>query len=121
MQGVAMRASVLCIALSLAALPALAAPPHQMTVKELQGFCDKGMADRCQFFILGVAEGATLAKGIKTSDGTLCFRDDLTTPDMVSAVRAQIASDLKVYPEDAKIPASGMIVAVLVHSFPCRK
>ena len=47
--------------------------------------------------------------------------DDLSSSAIELTVKMKLGQDLMVYPDDQKLDASGLVAAILVSSFPCRK
>jgi hypothetical protein len=63
---------------------------------------------------MGIADG-------KTQGGRPCVPDDLPSSAIELAVKIKLGEDLMVYPDDRELDASGVVGAVLVSTFPCRK
>ena len=98
-----------------------------MTGGDLQEICTDPSAEgkaACRFYILGITQGVSLGMNIadgKTKNGRPCIADNTSGSALELAVKMKLAQDLMVYPEDKKLEASGLIGAILVNTFPCRK
>ena len=57
----------------------------------------------------------------KHKEGAPVFRAILPASAIELAVKMKLGEDLMVYPDDRKLDASGVVGAVLVSTFPCRK
>src|SRR5689334_5161368 len=96
--------------------PSPAKAAAQMTVADLQVFCrtsDPQVKPACKFYILGAFEGLSLAgssekKGtqfvVRTHDRHYCVPDNLSSDEMQKKVVAMMEADLRVFPDDAKLP-----------------
>ena len=103
----------------LTAMPAYAS--DQMTVRDLQTLCSgRQPGEACRFYILGVVEGSTVGAGIAKDNKHFCVPEGLTQTEMVAVVKRLSTADLAKYPSDAALPAVSVIVASLVHNYPCR-
>ena len=98
-----------------------------MTGADLQQICTDPSADgkaACRFYVLGITQGISLGISIadgKTKGGRPCIPDNTPADTLELAVKMKLGQDLMVYPEDKKLAASGLIGAVLINAFPCRK
>jgi len=98
-----------------------------MTAGDLQQICigsDARSKSACQFYILGVTQGISLGMSVadgKTDGGRPCVPPALNGSALELAVKMKLGQDLMVYPDDRKLDASGLIGAILVSTFPCRK
>lgn len=98
-----------------------------MTGGDLQEICTNQNAENkaaCRFYILGITQGISVGMGIaegKTKGGRPCIPDDISGLTLELAVKMKLGQDLMVYPEDKKLDAAGLISAILVNTFPCKK
>lgn len=98
-----------------------------MTGGDLQEICTNPSAESkaaCRFYILGITQGVNLGMSIangKTKGGRPCIPDDTSGSALELTVKMKLSQNLMVYPEDKKLEASGLIGAILVNTFPCRK
>ena len=96
------------------------------TLGDLQKIClDPNTENQavCRFYIFGVSQGIGLGLDMadgKTKGGRPCSPDGISSPALESAIRMRMGELLTVYPNDAKLEASGGIGALLVNLFPCR-
>lgn len=56
-----------------------------------------------------------------TKGGRPCIPEDISGSALELAVKMKLGQVLMVYPDDKKLDASGLIGAILVQTFPCRK
>jgi hypothetical protein len=111
-------------ALIIAAVPVNAA---EMTAKDLQEMCtatDDISKNQCEFYILGVAQGADLVSAAApTKDKAHCMSipAGMNYEAIVLAVKMKMGQDLMVFPADLNSPAVSVVAAVLVSTFPCGK
>lgn len=97
-----------------------------MTAGDLQEICTGSSAESnaaCRFYILGVTQGVGMGMSIadgKTKGGRPCIPEDASGSALDLAVKMKLGQNLMVYPEDKKLDATGLIGAILVHTFPCR-
>jgi Rap1a immunity proteins len=98
------------------------------TAADLEQLCsatDSGSKNACRFYILGVSQGIQLGLGI--ADGLVvggqrpCIPPNISSATLELTVKKMLGADLMVYPDDRKLDASGVIGAILTHSFPCGK
>jgi hypothetical protein len=98
-----------------------------MTAGDLQEICIGSSPETkaaCRFYLLGIAQGIPLGMGIadgKTQGGRPCIPENLSAAAIELAVKMKMGQDLMVYPDDRKLDASGLVGAILVSTFPCRK
>jgi hypothetical protein len=98
-----------------------------MTAGDLQEICIGASAESkaaCRFYLLGITQGISLGMAIadgKTQGGRPCVPDNLSDSAIELAVKMKMGQDLMVYPDDHKLDASGLVGAILVSTFPCRK
>jgi hypothetical protein len=98
-----------------------------MTAGDLQETCIGASAESkasCRFYLLGITQGISLGMGIadgKTQGGRPCIPDNFSAPAIELAVKMKMGQDLMVFPDDHKLDASGLVGAILVSTFPCRK
>lgn len=98
-----------------------------MTGGDLQEICTSQSTESkaaCHFYILGITQGVSLGMGIadgKTNGGRPCIPDNMSGSALELAVKMKLGQDLMVYPKDKKLDAAGMIGAILVNTFPCRR
>ena len=114
-------------ALALFSFAAAAADSSAMTAGDLQDICTGPSAESkaaCRFYILGITQGVGMGMSIadgKTKGGRPCIPDDTPDSALELAVKIKLGEDLMVYPDDKKLDASGVIGAILVNTFSCRK
>ena len=114
-----------CMCLQLSSANVLAANAD-FTLGDLQKIClDPNTENQavCRFYIFGVSQGIGLGLDMadgKTKGGRPCIPDGISSPALESAIRMRMGELLTVYPNDAKLEASGGIGALLVNLFPCR-
>lgn len=104
------------------AVPARAAG-HVMTVSELQHLCtasDEGSKSVCEFYILGIAQGAALAANLAGDKTHFCLPDDTSALTIEFAVKKAIGEDLMFFPKDQDLPAVSFVAAAVQKAFPCR-
>ncbi len=121
-----LRTSLLAVLLTCASFePSVAEVANaQMTLGDLQQLCKDTAVEAhsaCQFFILGVVDGASMATGMKTAAGLLCIAPGTPGTALVSAVKKAIDADLTSEPGDKSLAAAGAIVAISMTAFPCPK
>jgi hypothetical protein len=129
-----MRLMILLITLSCSTLvgttqskPFTAGDDNPMTAGDLEQICIGSSAEAkaaCRFYLLGVTQGVHLGMSIaegKTKGGRPCVPDNLSDASIELAVKTKLGSDLMVFPDDRKLEASGIVGAILVSTFPCRK
>jgi len=98
-----------------------------MTGGDLQDICTSSSADgksACRFYILGITQGLSMGMNIadgKTKGGRPCIPDDTSSQTLELTVKMKLGQILMVFPEDKTLDASGVIGAILVNTFPCRK
>lgn len=98
-----------------------------MTGGDLQEICTNQNAENkmaCRFYILGISQGLSVGMGIadgKTKGGRPCIPDEISGSALELAVKMKLGQDLMVYPEDKKLDAAGLISAILVNAYPCKK
>jgi hypothetical protein len=98
-----------------------------MTAQDLQQTCTGSSAESkaaCRFYLLGITQGISMGMNIadgKTQGGRPCIPDNLSASGIELAVKMKLGSDLMVFPDDRKLDASGVVGAILVSTFPCRK
>jgi hypothetical protein len=111
------------------------APAHseELNTGQLYSFCissDQATNTACQFFILGAVLGVRLADGsVLAANGTATERkrthfsipDDMSQSAMVNVFVNAVSLELKVYPEDAKLPAVVTVSAVMRGAYPCTR
>lgn len=97
-----------------------------MMAGDLQEICTDSSAESkaaCRFYIFGVTQGVGMGMSIadgKTKSGRPCIPEDASGSALELAVKMKLGQDLMGYPEDRKLDATGLIGAILVHTFPCR-
>ena len=85
-----------------------AAEDKAMTAGDLQQICIDSSAESkaaCRFYLLGITQGISMGMTIAIE----------------LAVKLKLGEDLMVFPDDRKLDASGVVGAILVSTFPCRK
>lgn len=98
-----------------------------MTAGDLQQICIDSRAESkagCRFYLLGITQGISMGMGIadgKTQMGRPCVPDNLSASAIELAVKMKLGEDLMVFPDDRKLDASGVVGAIFVSTFPCRK
>ena len=98
-----------------------------MTAGDLQEICiasDAGSKLACRFYILGITQGIDLGMSIadgKTQGGRPCVPENASASALELAVKMKLGQDLMVFPNDRKLDASGLVGAILIRTFPCRK
>ena len=98
-----------------------------MTAGDLQQICIGSSAESksaCRFYLLGVTQGISMGMSIadgKTQGGRPCVPDDLSASAIELAVKMKLGTELMVFPDDRKLDAAGVVGAILVSNFPCRK
>ena len=98
-----------------------------MTAGDLQQICIDSSAESkaaCRFYLLGITQGISMGMGIadgKTQGGRPCVPDDLSASAIELTIKMKLGQELMVYPDDRKLDASGVVGAILVLDFPCRK
>ena len=121
----AISAALLCLCLQCLSANASAAD-GDFTLGDLRQVCqDPGKETHtvCRFYIFGVSQGIALGMDMadgKTKGGRTCIPDGTSSPALESAIKKRMGELLTVYPNDAKLEASGAIGALLVNLFPCR-
>ena len=98
-----------------------------MTAGDLQEICIGSSAESkaaCRFYLLGITQGVSMGMSIadgKTQMGRPCVPDNLSSAAIELAVKMKMGQELMVFPDDRKLDAAGLVSAVLVSTFPCRK
>ena len=98
-----------------------------MTAEDLREICVGASAESkasCRFYLLGITQGISMGMAIadgKTQGGRPCLPDDLSSSAIELTVKMKLGQDLMVYPDDQRLDASGVVAAILVSTFPCRK
>jgi hypothetical protein len=98
-----------------------------MTAGDLQEICIGSSAEAkasCRFYLLGITQGLSMGIDIadgKTQGGRPCFPENLSAGSIELAVKMKLGQELMVYPDDRALDASGLVSAILVSTFPCRK
>ncbi len=98
-----------------------------MTAGDLQEICIGSSAESkasCRFYLLGITQGISMGMSIadgKTQGGRPCIPENLSAAAIELAVKIKLGQDLMVFPDDRKLDASGVVGAMLVSTFPCRK
>ena len=98
-----------------------------MTADDLQAMCvraDTGSNMACKFYILGMTQGVSLGMDIadkKTRGGRPCIPDGMTGSALELAIRVKMGHDLRLFPDDGKQDAAGLVGAILVNTFPCQQ
>ena len=64
--------------------------------------------------------GMSIADG-KTQGGRPCVPENLSASAIELVVKMKMGQELMVFPDDRKLDASGVVGAILVSTFPCRK
>ena len=89
-----------------------------------KNFFDAGSKMACKFYILGITQGLDL--GMLIADGKIrggrpCIPENTSDSALELAVKIKLGQDLMIFPNDRKLNASGLVGAILVSVFPCRK
>ena len=98
-----------------------------MTAGDLQEICIGSNAESkaaCRFYLLGVTQGISMGMSIadgKTDARRPCIPENLSASAIELAVKMKLGEDLMVFPDDRKLDASGVVGAILVSTFPCRR
>ena len=98
-----------------------------MTAGDLQAICIDSSAESkaaCRFYLLGITQGISMGMSIadgKTEGGRPCVPENLSSAAIELSVKMKMGQDLMVFPDDRKLDASGLVSAILVSTFPCRK
>jgi hypothetical protein len=121
--------SIIALSVLLAAAPSV---PPVMTLGDLREMCaakDAVEQAACRFFILGAFQGLGLAGAATPGAGghfnermegkTFCIPDDLPQSVMVQKVISFADADVKVFPDDANMPAISFVGTVITKSYPC--
>ena len=120
--------STLAVSLVLSVMSANAvAAEETLTAGGLEELCrSSSPSDKlgCRLYILGVAQGIGLGINIaggKTNGGRPCVPDNISAAALELAVKMKMGQDLTAFPDDRKLEAPGLVGAILVSTFPCRK
>jgi len=103
------------------------AEEQAMTAEDLREICIGASAESkasCRFYLLGITQGVSMGMAIadgKTQGGRPCVPENLSSSAIELTVKMKLGQDLMVYPDDQKLDASGLVAAILVSTFPCRK
>lgn len=103
------------------------ADENVMTAGDLQEICISSSAESkaaCRFYLFGISQGISMGMSIadgKTQGGRPCVPENLSASGIELAVKMKMGQDLMVYPDDRKLEASGLVSAILISTFPCRK
>jgi hypothetical protein len=96
----------------------------QMTAADLMTICKGTDAEAqgfCKAFIYGVQQGIMIGTGMTDAQKkSYCMPDDVSTDEVVPIVKRKAEGDLRVFPQDASNPASSMVAAILIDTYPCR-
>jgi hypothetical protein len=104
--------------------PLAAADFNQLTLADLHQLCsdpDQGNQIACQYYILGVAEGASAAAGVAGDKSHFCIPTGLSSAAMQAAVTKAMDQDLRAFPADGSLSAVTFVSAVMLHAYPCQK
>ena len=96
----------------------------QMTLSDLRDICggtDEASTAACNFYILGVTEGAGLGAGVAMDKGHFCIREGVSSKEMVLIVKKAMTADLAAFPKDKNMPAVSFVAASMQRAFPCGK
>jgi len=96
----------------------------QMTLSDLRDICggtDELSTAACNFYILGVTEGAGLGAGVAKDKGHFCIPEGVSSKQMVLIVKKAMTADLAAFPEDKNMPAVSFVAASMQQAFPCGK
>jgi hypothetical protein len=129
MRSVALLLVTLCglIMIGLTQSDPSAAGNESMTAGDLEQICIGSSAESkaaCRFYLLGITQGISMGMGIadgKMQGGRPCVPDNLPASGIELAVKMKLGQDLMVFPDDRKLDASGVVGAILISTFPCRK
>jgi hypothetical protein len=103
----------------------VAATDKEMSAGEFEQMCLDTTAEitnACQFFILGIWPGISLAINIadgKARGGRPCFPSDISNSALATAIRLNLRRLLAAFPDERKLDAAGIVGAVIVKTFPC--
>lgn len=100
------------------------AAARQMTVGDLQKICtapDGASKNACQFYILGVTEGASTAAGIASDKTHFCIPEGVSASAMEFIVKKAIGQDLMFFPKDRDLAAGGFVAAAMLRAYPCQR
>jgi hypothetical protein len=95
----------------------------QMKLSDLNEICastDNGDKNACQFYILGVTEGTSIAAGVANDKAHFCIPEGLSSTDMVTIVKRAMTKDLAAFPNDKDMPAVSFVAAVMMKAYPCK-
>lgn len=110
------------IAAALAIVTSFAAFGAEMSAGDLYGFCvstDAIVQNVCSKYILGAAQGMSLAAG-KLGDKTIfCIPDDIAESRLVDVFIRTARADFAAYPRDKNVSAISLLGAILTRAFPC--
>ncbi len=108
------------------------ASADELSAENLYSFCtgkDQMVSNACRFYVLGVVQGVGIGDGstmdasgkqmVERKKTIFCIPDNMPQSQMVSLVRDMLGLDFKMYPEDKKLEAAGMITGIMHTKFPC--
>lgn len=99
---------------------------QSMTAGDLRKICIAADAENkatCRFYILGITQGMMVGLSIsegKSQAARPCI-PDLPASAFELLVKAGIGQDLMIFPDDAKLEASGVVAAIIAKKYPCKK
>ena len=119
-----MREIIIALALAIPVVSALAqtsthGPARAMTAADLMEFCSMKDDTACRFFIFGAFEGLSLGERTSGTHRYFCLPADTLQSDMVKAVKASVARELAMFPEDRDLDAIAVIGGALHATYPC--
>jgi hypothetical protein len=105
---------------------------QEMSAGTLLEFCsskDASVNAACRFYILGVAQGFSIGSGsvfdkggsiVGPTNNNFCIPQDISGASLVRIFITTAHADFAKYPDDQDSPAVSIVVAALIHSFPCQ-
>ena len=127
MRSTALLLLTLCCSTTVGLHQPKQASAEAMTAGDLRDICTGASAESkaaCRFYLLGIEQGVSMGMAIadgKTQGGRPCVPENLSASAIELAVKMKLGQDLMVFPDDQKLDASGLVAAILVSTFPCRK
>ena len=126
-----MKTAMLALLALLLASPAPARAGNEMTAGDLYSLCtsaDENDLTSCRFYVFGVVQGVILAstmtanrKFVEKNNTVICLPNAVSRNQMVAIVRDTLKMTFAVYPRDRDLPAAGVVTAIFLQKFPCKR
>jgi hypothetical protein len=98
-----------------------AARASEFLTSDLRKQCeapDEAQQGYCVMYLLGMVHGLGLAEEVKKV-GPVCTPDDISMEELRLAYIRWLKREITAFPGDIKLPAGGVLAAILHEAFPC--